>query len=303
MNAPTAAIAAALVLALSGCAGTPPTSPPPPSSGPVAQPHDTASPQRAAERAAGTAARGRSDATSAHTVVEPAPGAASASGMASSATASDTGPASMTATPDAATRAAAAPGRAGRARMLRVGSRGADARRLNARLAALGYLPSGADTDRYTTATYHAVLAFQKWEGLARDGVAGQQTQAMLRHATRPRPSSGAGRYIEVQLGKQVALLVSGGRAQQVIAISSGQPGYDTPQGSFTVTRKELRSWSVPYQVWLPYASYFTGGVAFHAYPSVPAYPASHGCVRVPEPFAAHLYRFARMGTAVHVLD
>ena len=65
--------------------------------------------------------------------------------------------------------------------------------------------------------------------------------------------------------------------------------------------RKEVNSWSVPYQVWLPWASYFNAGIAFHGYLDIPPHPASHGCVRVPEPEAEHLYDFARIGTPVIV--
>jgi len=60
-------------------------------------------------------------------------------------------------------------------------------------------------------------------------------------------------------------------------------------------------SWSVPYKVWLPWASYFHNGVAFHAYPEIPATPASHGCVRVSYPKAATVYAFATVGTPVYV--
>ncbi len=49
----------------------------------------------------------------------------------------------------------------------------------------------------------------------------------------------------------------------------------------------------VPFQTWLPYASYFFQGIAFHEYPDVPVYPASHGCVRVPAPEAKGVYGFA----------
>ncbi len=66
--------------------------------------------------------------------------------------------------------------------------------------------------------------------------------------------------------------------------------------------RKEDRSWSVPYKVWLPWASYFVGGIAFHESPDVPGYPASHGCVRTPQFDAQWLYRQTPIGTRVTVL-
>ncbi len=60
------------------------------------------------------------------------------------------------------------------------------------RLVSLGYLlPADADgLDGPQTQT--AFLAFQKWEGLPRDGVLGPQTLARLQTATRPRPITGA---------------------------------------------------------------------------------------------------------------
>jgi lipoprotein-anchoring transpeptidase ErfK/SrfK len=47
------------------------------------------------------------------------------------------------------------------------------------------------------------------------------------------------------------------------------------------------------------FSSYFTGGYAIHGYESVPAYNASHGCLRVPVPDAVSIYRWVRRGTRV----
>jgi lipoprotein-anchoring transpeptidase ErfK/SrfK len=98
-----------------------------------------------------------------------------------------------------------------------------------------------------------------------------------------------------------VALLVNRGKVKRAIHVSTGAPATPTPAGTHEVFRKELRSWSVPFQVWLPYASYFNNGIAFHEYADVPPFPASHGCVRVPVPEAKGVYRFAEIGTAVVV--
>ena len=72
--------------------------------------------------------------------------------------------------------------------------------------------------------------------------------------------------------------------------------------GSFRVYRKERMSWSVPFSTWMPWASYIVGGIAFHAYGSVPAYPASHGCIRMMARDAPLLYAFAAYGTPVDVI-
>jgi hypothetical protein len=176
-------------------------------------------------------------------------------------------------------------------------------RQLQQRLADLSYLPAAAVDGIYGDQTRFAVVAFQKWEGLDRDGVPGPATQAALEQASRPTPqSAGGGRRAELLLDRQVVLLVDGGRVVRTISVSTGAAGYETPPGSFSIFRKEEMSWSVPFQVWLPWASYFVGGIAFHEYPDVPPYPASHGCVRVPRYDAKLVYDFTPIGTPVIVL-
>jgi lipoprotein-anchoring transpeptidase ErfK/SrfK len=49
------------------------------------------------------------------------------------------------------------------------------------------------------------------------------------------------------------------------------------------------------------FASYFTGGYAIHGYASVPVFPASHGCLRVPVPDAVPICRWVAMGDRVDV--
>ena len=99
-----------------------------------------------------------------------------------------------------------------------------------------------------------------------RDGVLGDSTVDLLERATRPEPRLRMpGRRIEVQLRRQLALLIEDNRVIRAVHISSGAGGR-TPTGSFHVYRKERYSWSVPFKVWLPWASYFTGGIAFHEF-------------------------------------
>ena len=113
---------------------------------------------------------------------------------------------------------------------------------------------------------------FQKWARLDRDGVAGPRTRAALERAKRPTPrTKGSGRRVEVLLDRQLALYISGGARRAHAARLHGAAGFATPTGRYTVFRKERNSWSVPYRVWLPWASYFVGGVAFHESPDVPA--------------------------------
>jgi len=107
---------------------------------------------------------------------------------------------------------------------------------------------------------------------------------------------------VMVLLDRQLALYIERGRVVRTLHVATGASGFETPTGSFKVFRKEQRSWSVPYKVWLPWASYFVGGVAFHESPDVPAAPASHGCVPVPGYDARWLYERLPNGTPVTVL-
>ena len=169
-------------------------------------------------------------------------------------------------------------------------------------LADLGFLAAAGVTGRPDEETSVAVLAFEKWGGLPRDGVLDPRARAALARATRPVPVlRRPGRRVEIDLGRQVALLIVDNRVERVFHVSSGAGGA-TPSGSFRVYRKERMSWSIPFSTWMPWASYFVGGIAFHAYGSVPAYPASHGCIRMMPRDAPLMYAFATYGTPVDVV-
>lgn len=169
------------------------------------------------------------------------------------------------------------------------------------RLAELGYLDRsdvGAADDYLTE---QALLAFQGWEELDRTGTVTGQTQLALFRAARPRAvAHRPGRRIEIHRDLGVLLMVEDGEVVRAVHTSTGVGGI-TPVGDFKVYAKVLYSWSVPFQVWMPYAAYFRGGIATHQSPDVPSYPASHGCVRLPEGEAERVYRFVGVGTPVAV--
>jgi L,D-transpeptidase catalytic domain/Putative peptidoglycan binding domain len=184
----------------------------------------------------------------------------------------------------------------------------ADPKAVQTKLAGLGYLPDDAVTGKWDYRTMQAVIAFQAWSGLTRDGVVGPMTQAKLKGAGRPLPldRTSKGKRVEIYRARGVVLLISSGRVVRAIHTSTGIGGDDpdlgTPPGTWKIYRKELRSWSVPYKTWLPFAAYWNAGWALHGYASVPAQPASHGCARLPLPEAKIVYAFARIGTPVRVI-
>ena len=169
-------------------------------------------------------------------------------------------------------------------------------------LADLGFMAPSGVTGRPGDETSVAVLAFEKWTGMPRDGVLDADVVRAIERATRPEPVlREPGKRVELLLDRQLALAIDDDRVVRVFHVSSGSLGR-TPVGSFRVYRKERLSWSVPFSVWMPWATYFTGGIAFHEYGYVPAFPASHGCVRMMARDAPLMYAFATSGTPVDVL-
>jgi peptidoglycan hydrolase-like protein with peptidoglycan-binding domain len=165
---------------------------------------------------------------------------------------------------------------------LRTGDRGDAVLALQRRLVFLGYW-LGEPDGFYGSSTAHAVTAFQKLTGLARDGVAGPATRSALGRAGRPVPRAAVrtgGSWLEVDLTHQVLLLASIVRVEWVFDASTGARAGTTPRGQFRVYRRVDGFDRGPLGV-LYRPAYFAGGVAVHGYPQVPPYPASHGCVRV----------------------
>jgi peptidoglycan hydrolase-like protein with peptidoglycan-binding domain len=180
------------------------------------------------------------------------------------------------------------------------GHRGPAVGALQRRLIELHYMGPGTVTHVYNYRTTQAVMAFEGWTGLQRDGIAGPKVFHALARAHVPRPWGKVNRHMELHLKKQVLLLINARHVvTRAIHVSTGRPSLPTPAGSFAIYSKQRMSWSRKFQVWLPWASYFYSGDAFHEYPDVPGYPASHGCVRVASPFIGKVWRFATLGTRV----
>ncbi len=84
--------------------------------------------------------------------------------------------------------------------------------------------------------------------------------------------------------------------------VSTGMPGHATPLGIFSVIQKNKWHRSNIYSgAPMPYMQRLTwSGVAMHA-GVLPGYPASHGCIRMPNQFATQMWSWTRMGARVVV--
>ncbi|MFR9775605.1 L,D-transpeptidase family protein [Micromonospora sp. MS34] len=183
---------------------------------------------------------------------------------------------------------------------LHQGARGAAVTTLQRRLTALHYDVGGVD-GIFGPSTFHAVVAFQKVNSLARDGIVGPRTWAALDHPVVPKPRyTHTGYSLEANLSKQVLYLARGGSVVRILDASSGKASTPTPTGNYTIQRR-IDGWrrSDLGLLWRP--NYFYRGYAVHGATSVPAYPASHGCVRVPIPAMNRLWSVIGVGVRVHV--
>ena len=175
-----------------------------------------------------------------------------------------------------------------------------DIRFLRARLADLQiYVPGVSST--YSWQLYDSVIAFQKAYNFARTGTvdAPQWRKLMSAHVIHAR-YTGSGHHIEVDQGRQIGMYVVNGVVTRVWPVSTGAGG-GTPDGTFAVYRKSTYDWDYEFKLWLPYASYIHNGIALHGFDSVPTYPASHGCIRIPQWIAPKVYTIDPVGEIVRI--
>lgn len=85
-------------------------------------------------------------------------------------------------------------------------------------------------------------------------------------------------------------------------AVSSGSGGYETPVGTYSILQKNREHYSNIYDdAAMPFMQRITwSGIALHQ-GQLPGYPASHGCVRLPESYAERIFPITKIGMRVIV--
>lgn len=154
--------------------------------------------------------------------------------------------------------------------------------------------------------------------GVALFGVAGFATglvlsasspvEARKQRAAAPPPPPPIAKPVEplvlvVSIKRQRVSIYAGLKKIAEAPISSGQRGYETPQGTFTILEKHKTHFSNLYAgAPMPFMQRVTwSGVALHA-GALPGYPASHGCIRLPFSFARQLFDLTSMGARVVIV-
>lgn len=110
-----------------------------------------------------------------------------------------------------------------------------------------------------------------------------------------------------VSINQQKAYLYRNGIRVAVSTVSTGKKGHETPTGVFTILQKNKDHKSNLYKdaknnaASMPYMQRLTwDGIALHS-GNLPGYPASHGCVRMPDGFAQRLFTETDLGMTVIV--
>ena len=109
---------------------------------------------------------------------------------------------------------------------------------------------------------------------------------------------------LTIDLTAQRVMVYRDGALIAASAISTGSMGRKTPTGVFTILEKKVMHRSITYDdAPMPYMQRLTSkGIAIHA-GDLPGYPASHGCIRLPNEFAKQLYGVTEIGTPVMITD
>lgn len=180
-------------------------------------------------------------------------------------------------------------------------------------LSKLGYWILKVD-GRPDASTRHAITAFQKVEGRKRTGTMSAADLKALRIAQRPEPRYPmAPAHIEIDLTRQVLFYVNeAATVTRILPISSGNGKRFFDQGQWKVANTPRGLFNVGLKIngvrhsslgALYYPSYFLGGIAIHGSNSIPTYPDSHGCVRVPRFADKALFRMIKMDMEIYLYD
>ncbi|MCC6402492.1 MAG: L,D-transpeptidase [Fimbriimonadaceae bacterium] len=112
--------------------------------------------------------------------------------------------------------------------------------------------------------------------------------------------------FVEISISDQTLRAWQGPYLYLETKVSTGKRGHFTPQGRFTAKTRERMRYSRKYDnAPMPWSVQINGDIFIHGSGSVPRYPASHGCVRMPltgENAAKRFWNWVELGTPVHVV-
>lgn len=182
------------------------------------------------------------------------------------------------------------------------------AKQVEAKLDALGY-PVGDVDGEITARAKQALCAWRETNGLpiTRKGLNMTDVRSVLAAKNRPVPNKEPGIYVNKTC--QVLYQVVGKTYKRIVWVSTGAPGYDTPNRTGKVWRKwagahESSLYDDAYMYDSIYFLKDRPGIALHGSrvnSLIKTYPASHRCVRVMRPQIHEIFAETAIGTKVSV--
>jgi lipoprotein-anchoring transpeptidase ErfK/SrfK len=180
--------------------------------------------------------------------------------------------------------------------------------RVERQLDKLGYPVGDVDGD-ITVRAKQALCAWRETHGMpvSRKGLTLADAYSVLNATRKPTPTREPGIYVNKTC--QVAYQIVGKTYKRIVWISTGAPGYETPNR----TGKVWRKWAGAHESSLYPESYMYDsiyflrdrpGIALHGSrvnSLVKPYPASHRCVRVTRPEITQIFKETPIGTKVQV--
>jgi hypothetical protein len=182
---------------------------------------------------------------------------------------------------------------------------------VEAALAKLGGFGTVTVDGKQSAADCVAIKKFQKRYGIApASGRAGPTTGDVATRLVNTTISkckaSGSGVTFCIDLTQQTVFALKGGKvvAGPTITRTGMSGGYQTPAGTYSINFRNIKEWSDPYEVWLPYWQRFIGGRGFHQTTTYihDAWRGSHGCVNLLPADAKKYYKIGKIGMTVKVI-
>ena len=187
-------------------------------------------------------------------------------------------------------------------------AQGEHQREVEGYLARLGGFGTVTVDGKQSAADCTAIKKFQQRYGISpAQGRAGPTTRDVARRLATTQTSQcsgGSGTTVCVDLTRQTVWVLRAGSVVMAPTITrTGMRGFATPAGTFTIDRRNIKEWSVPYDVWLPYWQHFHNGMGFHETTTYihDMSIGSHGCVNLLHTDAVKLWGLAGVGTRVYL--
>ncbi|MEU4565681.1 L,D-transpeptidase family protein [Micromonospora sp. NPDC023956] len=175
-------------------------------------------------------------------------------------------------------------------------------------LAKLGTFGKMTVDGKQSAADCAAIKLFQqRYDIRPVEGRAGPTTHDVAKRLATTSVSSckaGSGVTFCIDLTRQTTWIMRDGKVIYPPTVTrTGMRGYATPTGTYKINYRNIKEWSNPYEVWLPYWQRFVGGIGYHQTTTYlhDKSIGSHGCINLLPADAKRFWDWGKVGYRVVV--